>query len=76
MASIAGPSPAVGIEMLPPASASDSNLVGQITDLVNRVYDTAENGLWVEGAARTTTTQMAELIAADQIAVAQTGGQV
>jgi GNAT superfamily N-acetyltransferase len=50
--------------------------VAEITDLVNEVYDTAEDGLWAEGATRTSTTEMAELIAAGQIAVARLGGQI
>jgi GNAT superfamily N-acetyltransferase len=64
------------IELLSPAAATDVGLVGEITDLVNRVYATAEEGLWVEAATRTTTTEMAAMIADGQIAVAQIDGQI
>ena len=54
----------------------DERVVGEITDLINRVYATAEAGLWVDGAARTTTTEIGEMIAADQIALARVDGQI
>jgi GNAT superfamily N-acetyltransferase len=62
--------------MLPSAAATDGRLVAELTDLVNQVYDTAEDGLWSEGATRTTTTEVAELIAAGQIAVARLDGEI
>lgn len=58
------------IELLSPARASDGALVGALTDLVNRVYAEAEEGLWIDGASRTSTTEMAKLIADGEIAVA------
>jgi GNAT superfamily N-acetyltransferase len=73
--SMKAPSLSLEIALLPPAAARDTVLVGRITDLVNRVYATAEEGLWVEGATRTTISEMAELIAAGQIAVARMDGQ-
>jgi len=69
------PSP-LEIELLPATAASDGGLVRELTDLVNRVYAMAEQGLWVDGATRTTTTEMAEMIADGQIAVARTDGQI
>ena len=66
----------VDIELLPAAAAGDGDLVGEITGLVNRVYAVAEEGLWVAHATRTTTTEMAEMIGAWQIAVARIDGQV
>jgi N-acetylglutamate synthase-like GNAT family acetyltransferase len=50
--------------------------VAEITDLINRVYATAEAGLWVDDLSRTTTTEIRELIAAEEIALARTGPQV
>jgi GNAT superfamily N-acetyltransferase len=49
-------------------------LVDELTKLVHRVSSVAEEGLWVAGAARTTLEEMAELIAAGEIAVARDGG--
>lgn len=66
----------VEIEVLSPAMAMDERLVDEITDLVNLVYVTAEEGLWVDGATRTTTMEMREMIAADQLAVAWMDGQI
>ena len=68
--------PTLGIEVLPPTSAEDQRLVGELTDLVNEVYAVAEDGMWVDGATRTDTDEMAEMIAADQIAEARLDGQV
>ena len=72
----ARPTSHVDIELLPPAAAGDGELVAEITGLVNGVYAVAEEGLWVERATRTTTTAMAEMIAAWQIAVARMDGQI
>jgi GNAT superfamily N-acetyltransferase len=57
--------------MLPARMSKDHRLVAEITDLVNQVYATAEAGLWVDGATRTTTVEMEQLIAARQIGVAR-----
>jgi hypothetical protein len=43
----------------------------EVTELVNRVYAAAKEGLWVEGAPRTTTTEIADMVAASQIAMAR-----
>lgn len=60
----------ITVTLLDAASGRDSRLVGQLTDLINDVYATAESGLWSDGATRTTASELAELIAARQIAVA------
>jgi GNAT superfamily N-acetyltransferase len=64
------------IEPLPQAAASNVDLVGEVTDLVNRVYTVAEEGLWIPGATRTTIGEMAQLIAVGEIAVARLNGQI
>ncbi|HKE88537.1 MAG TPA: GNAT family N-acetyltransferase [Vicinamibacterales bacterium] len=64
----------IEIELL--GATPDDDLVRTITELVNRVYVVAEDGLWVQGATRTTISEMAELIAAGQIAVARLDGQL
>jgi GNAT superfamily N-acetyltransferase len=64
------------IELLPADRASDGALVGALTDLVNRVYAKAEEGLWIDGAARTSSTEMAKLIADGEIAAATVDGQI
>jgi GNAT superfamily N-acetyltransferase len=50
--------------------------VDHVTGLVNDVYATAESGLWRNGAPRTTAAELAELIRAEQIAVATRHGQI
>lgn len=64
------------IEILPAATAQDERTVGELTDLVNAVYATAEEGLWVDGATRTTAEEMAGMIAAREIAVARVDGRI
>ena len=76
MSPIGSPSARVAIEMLPAAAAADAGLAAELTDLVNRVYASAEEGLWVDGATRTTTAEVAEMIAADQVAVARLDGGI
>lgn len=64
----------VEVRMLPASTASA--LVAEITGLVNRVYATAEEGLWSADACRTTVAEMAGLVRAGQIAVARLNGTV
>lgn len=62
------------IEFLPAASAADARVVATITDLVNSVYSTSEDGLWIEGALRTTEAEVAELIRRGEVATATSEG--
>jgi GNAT superfamily N-acetyltransferase len=64
------------IELLDAAASRDAALVDRLADLINRVYATAESGLWHDGMQRTTRSELAELIAAREIAVATRGGQI
>jgi GNAT superfamily N-acetyltransferase len=66
----------LSIELLPATKATDQRLVDEITDLTNRVYATAEEGIWVDGATRTTAGEVREMIATGQVAVARRDGQV
>jgi GNAT superfamily N-acetyltransferase len=61
------------IEFLPAASASHAETVTTITSLVNGVYETSEQGLWAEGALRTTEAEVADLIRRGEIAAATSG---
>lgn len=56
--------------------ATDAGVAAELADLVNRVYAEAEAGLWLDGAARTTEAEVADLIRAGQIAVARSGERV
>jgi GNAT superfamily N-acetyltransferase len=59
-----------------PVLISDTGLAGEITGLINRVYAEAEKGIWLEGNTRTTESEVEELIATGQIAVARSDGRV
>jgi GNAT superfamily N-acetyltransferase len=61
----------IDVRIPPAVAAEDTTLVHELAGLVNRVYAVAEEGLWVDGSPRTTPAEMAELIAAGQVAVAQ-----
>jgi ribosomal protein S18 acetylase RimI-like enzyme len=67
-------SPAVAL--VQPERGNDALLVQRLTDLINDVYATAEKGLWREGATRTTTSEIAELIKAREIYVAIRNGAI
>jgi GNAT superfamily N-acetyltransferase len=65
----------VSIALLAPADAEDAELVERLAALINRVYDEAERGLWLEGAQRIDGAQLAQLIAGGEIAVATRDGR-
>jgi GNAT superfamily N-acetyltransferase len=66
----------IGIQLLPPAACEDATLMERITDLINEVYVVAEDGLWTDGARRTTVDEVAELTRAGEIAVARLRGRI
>jgi GNAT superfamily N-acetyltransferase len=57
-------------ELLPPAIAGDMVAVSGLTDLVNQVYARAEDGLWIDGATRTSVADMAAFVRSGELAVA------
>jgi GNAT superfamily N-acetyltransferase len=61
------------VHLLEPA---DARLADRLAGLVNDVYTDAERGLWRDGFTRTTASEFAELIAAGQIAVAGSNGDI
>ena len=63
--------PRIEVELLPAAASDDATVMERITDLTNEVYAVAEDGLWTEGATRTTVGEVAEMTRAGQIAVAR-----
>jgi len=63
--------PRIEVELLPAAASDDATVMERITDLTNEVYAVAEDGLWTEGATRTTVGDVAEMTRAGQIAVAR-----
>ena len=64
------------VELLEPGAEQDTELVARLTALINDVYATAESGLWRDGATRTTAAEVAELIGAEEIAVATRRGRI
>jgi ribosomal protein S18 acetylase RimI-like enzyme len=68
--------PPIEIELLPAAASDDAQLMERIAELANEVYAVAEDGLWTDGATRTTVNEVAELTRAAQIAVARLRGRV
>jgi GNAT superfamily N-acetyltransferase len=59
------------VQLLPASAADDATLMERIADLINEVYAVAEEGLWIDGATRTTVDGVAELTRAGEIAVAR-----
>ncbi|MCU1581984.1 MAG: family N-acetyltransferase [Microbacteriaceae bacterium] len=64
------------IEFLPAASSADARVVATISGLVNRVYATSEDGLWIEGARRTNEAEVAAIIRRGEIAAATSEGVI
>jgi GNAT superfamily N-acetyltransferase len=66
----------IEIAVLDAAAADDSGLMSAIADLINDVYVVAEDGLWVEGARRTSVDEIREMTRAGEIVVARSGAAV
>jgi GNAT superfamily N-acetyltransferase len=66
----------ITIGWLPRKAARDSAVVAELVALVNDVYAGAEAGLWTDGAERTSTGEMMDLIAAGEILVARLDGEI
>jgi GNAT superfamily N-acetyltransferase len=64
------------ISVLSSSNAGDEVLVADLTVLVNRAYELADEGLWLSGVARTTEAETAEAIADGQVAVAREDGRL
>jgi GNAT superfamily N-acetyltransferase len=68
--------PPIEIQLLSADAIDDTTLMERITALVNDVYAVAEEGLWTDGATRTTVDEVAELTRAGEIVVARLRGEV
>ena len=66
----------VQIALLPRIAAGDIRLMRAVGHLINEVYAVAEQGLWADGTARTTVSQVTNFTRAGQIATAGTGGEL
>ena len=63
------------VDRLSPDAATDTALMTALSTMVNAVYAEAERGLWREGMARTSATELAELTTEGRIAVATVDGE-
>ncbi|MFJ2645717.1 GNAT family N-acetyltransferase [Streptomyces sp. NPDC087420] len=68
--------PEIETDLLPVEAGADSHLVGDLTELINDVHAVEESGLWAEGTVRTTTGEVAGMIAAGEIAAARVDGRI
>jgi ribosomal protein S18 acetylase RimI-like enzyme len=64
------------IRLLTAAEGDDAALMTRVTELTNEVYTVAEDGLWGDGAARTTIAEVVRLPRAGELAIARLGGPV
>jgi N-acetylglutamate synthase-like GNAT family acetyltransferase len=67
---------AIAVGPLEAAASKDAGLVDELAGLINGVYATAESGMWREGATRTTSAELADMVAARQIVVARRDGRI
>ena len=68
--------PRVDVGPLQPEAVGDAALVERLAELVNGVYAVAERGLWRDGATRTTSDELAEMLRNGELVVAQRNGRV
>jgi len=68
--------PPIEVRLLPGTASADPAIIERVTDLINEVYAVAEDGLWLDGATRTTGDDVAALTRAGQIAVARLRGRI
>ncbi|MFE0417950.1 GNAT family N-acetyltransferase [Streptomyces tendae] len=66
----------LSVVTLSSAQARDTDLMTTVTALINDVYEVAEEGLWVEGTARTTVEEVAALTRAGEITTARLEGKI
>jgi len=66
----------IDIQLLPPAASDAASVIERIADLINEVYEMAEDGLWADGATRTTVNEVAELTRAGELVVARLRGRI
>jgi GNAT superfamily N-acetyltransferase len=62
----------IAIDLLHPATSTDTALVDELCALVNDVYAVAEEGMWRDDATRTSAEELRTFIAAGEILVART----
>jgi N-acetylglutamate synthase-like GNAT family acetyltransferase len=55
---------------------ADDATVSSLTDLINKAYASSEEGLWIDGATRTTEEEVTGLVRAGQFAVARRDGHL
>ncbi len=66
----------VEVAFLLPAAADDPVLVAELTVLVNRAYEVAEEGMWRNGVARTTDAEVSDAIVSGEVVVARDAGRL
>jgi len=66
----------IDVDRLPPSDADDDAAMSAISELINRVYRVAEEGLWLDGTARTTPAEVASLTRTGEIVVARVAGRL
>ncbi|CAL9323408.1 GNAT family N-acetyltransferase [Streptomyces sp. SudanB66_2053] len=64
------------IQLLPPEASKDKELMTEITDLINQVYASAEDGIWLPGTPRTTVAEITTYTRKEEMVVARRGGRV
>jgi GNAT superfamily N-acetyltransferase len=64
------------IELLPQETAADAAVMSQLSDLINAVYQVAEEGFWVDGTLRTNLAEVTSFTEAGEIAVARLDGRI
>jgi GNAT superfamily N-acetyltransferase len=64
------------VKLLAPDQAGDETLVGELVRLVNEAYAIGEAGLWLEGATRTQTREIADGIRSGGMLAATAGARL
>ena len=64
----------IEVEML--SAGAETVIVARIAALINEVYAVAEEGIWLQDAVRTSTSEIADFIRAGEIAVSKLDGQI
>jgi GNAT superfamily N-acetyltransferase len=64
------PSVTLQVDLLAPSAAGDQVLVDELARLINRAYAAGEDGLWLEGTARTTPAEVADAVRGGQMLAA------
>lgn len=64
------------VHILPVDAKTNTAIMERLTNLINRAFAGAEDGIWQQGAVRTTVEEVAKITADGEMVVAESAGEI